>query len=227
MELLVDTANLDDIKYACEYFPVSGVTCNPSIVKTSAKPEDFWAHARKMREIIGKERTLHIQVIALDSKTQIKEAEAIVKNVDKDVYIKVPVTLEGIKTISYLKKQGYNVTATGVYDTMQAFYACLAGADYIAIYYNRMLNFGSDPNQLIDEVQGKIEQEGLHTKLLAASFHSAAQLKDSYAHGCEAITAPLNMMKTTFNNENIKSCVQVFKTDWESMYGEGSTLLNV
>ena len=180
-----------------------------------------------MREIIGKDRTLHIQVIGLDSKTQIKEAEALVKNVDKDVYIKVPVTLEGIKTITYLKKEGYNVTATGVYDTMQALYACLAGADYIAIYYNRMLNFGSDPNQLIDEVQGKIEQEGLHTKLLAASFHSAGQLKDSYAHGCEAITAPLDMMKTTFNNENIKNCVQVFKKDWESMYGEGSTLLDV
>lgn len=226
MELLVDTANLKDIATACEYFPIAGVTCNPSIVKKSANPDDFFAHVRKIREIIGKERTLHVQVVATDSDTMMKEAKALVDNVDEDVYIKVPVTKEGLKTIIRLKKEGYNVTATGVYDTMQAYYALAAGADYIAIYANRMTTYGVDPNLLYQDVQNKIEREGLPTKLVAASFHTAGQLREAYTNGCEAITAPLDMMMATFGNENVNKAIENFTKDWESMYGKGATLLN-
>ena len=227
MELLLDTANLEDIKYACEYFPLAGVTCNPSIVKKSANPKDFWAHLKKVRKVLGKKRTLHVQVIGLDSETQLKEAKEIVKNIDKDVYIKVPVTKEGLKTMTKLKQDGYNVTATGVYDTMQAYYACLAGVDYIAVYVNRMTTYGSDPNQLFRDVQFKIEQEDLPTKLLAAGFHSTGQIREAFANGCESITAPLDLLNATFGNENITSAIDTFKKDWESMYGKGSTLLKM
>ena len=77
MELLVDTAKLEDIATACEYFPISGVTCNPSIVKKSANPDDFFDHVRKIRAIIGKERTLHVQVVGTDSDTMMAEAKAL------------------------------------------------------------------------------------------------------------------------------------------------------
>ena len=87
MELLVDTAKLEDIAAACEYFPIAGVTCNPSIVKKSANPDDFFEHVRKIRAIIGKERTLHVQVVGTDSDTMMKEAKALVDSVDHDVYI--------------------------------------------------------------------------------------------------------------------------------------------
>ena len=226
MEILVDTINLDDVRYACDYYPLSGVTCNPSIVKASANPDDFFAHLKKVREIIGHERTLHAQVIALDSETQIKEAHEMVRQMGEDIYVKVPVTQEGLRTITHLKKEGLNVTATAVYDTMQAYYALAADADYIAAYINRMYNMGADPNQLFLDVQGKIEQEGLPTKLLAAGFHSVGQLKDCFACGCEAATAPLDILKASFNNLNVINHVASFKKDWESMYGEGATLLS-
>ena len=226
MEILVDTANLDEIRYACDYYPLSGVTCNPTIVMKSANPDDFFAHLRKMREIIGHDRTLHAQVIALDSETQIKEAHAMADQLGKDIYVKVPVTQEGLRTITRLKKDGFNVTATGVYDTMQAFYALAAGADYIAAYVNRMLNIGAEPNQLFIDVQNKIDQEGLPSKLLAAGFHSVGQLKDAFACGCESATASLDILKATFNNQNVINHIASFKKDWESMYGEGATLLN-
>ncbi|MBQ1506044.1 MAG: fructose-6-phosphate aldolase [Erysipelotrichales bacterium] len=227
MEIIVDTANLEQIKEACEYFPLAGVTCNPSIVKKSAAPENFYDHVRKMREIIGKDRSLHVQVVGLDSDTQIKEAHRLLEEVDKDVYVKVPVTYEGLKTMKKLKAEGIHVTATAVYDTMQAYYALAAGVDYIALYVNRMTTFGTDPNILIQDVQNKIEREGLDTKLVAAGFHSTGQIREAFNYGCESITAPLDLLKATFTNENINKAIDTFKKDWESMYGEGATLLNL
>ena len=63
MEFIIDTINLEEIKDAVEHMPIAGVTSNPSIVKATA-PQDFFGHMKAIRNIIGQERSLHIQVIA-------------------------------------------------------------------------------------------------------------------------------------------------------------------
>ncbi len=86
---------------------------------------------REIREIIGKERSLHVQVISKDCDTIVKEAHRILEEIDDQVYIKVPVSYEGIKAIKILKAEGVNVTATAVYDLMQGYMALAARADYL------------------------------------------------------------------------------------------------
>ena len=102
MEFIIDTVDLKDIKEMVEYLPIVGVTSNPSIVK-AASPKDFFNHIREVRNIIGKERSLHVQLISKDAETMIKEAHRILEEVDKDVYIKVPVSMEGVKAIKAFK----------------------------------------------------------------------------------------------------------------------------
>ena len=75
---------------------------------------------------------MHIQLISNDSKNQIDEAHHVLNEIDKDVFSKVPVTWEGLKTIKYLKTEGIHVTATCIYDILQAYEALDNGADYIA-----------------------------------------------------------------------------------------------
>lgn len=226
MEILVDTAKLEDIRWACDYYPISGVTCNPTIIKNSANPDDPFEHLRKMREIVGFNRTLHAQVASLDSEVMIQEAYELVNKVDKDIYIKVPVTQEGLRTITHLKKRGFHVTATTVYDTMQALYALAAGADYIAIYVNRMDTFAEKAENLYTVLQNKIEQENLPTRIMASGFHSTGQLKAAFACGVETATITPEILKASFSNHNVISHIDSFKKDWEAMYGEGATLLN-
>ena len=143
MEFILDTVDLEEIKDGVDHMPIVGVTSNPSIVKKTS-PEDFFGHMRKVREIIGKERSLHVQVISLDAETIVKEAHRILEEIDDQVYIKVPVSYEGLKAIKILKSEGVNVTATAVYDLMQAYFALAAGANYIAPYVNRIGNLGAE-----------------------------------------------------------------------------------
>ena len=122
MKYLLDTANLNAIRKYYEIFPISGVTSNPSIVKKEGKV-DFFAHMNEIRSIIGRDKSLHIQVTALDTEGMLKDADRILNDVDKDVYIKVPVTMEGIKAIKKLKASRINVTATAIYNKMQGLLA--------------------------------------------------------------------------------------------------------
>ena len=195
MEFIIDTVDLNEIKEAVEYLPISGVTSNPSIVKATS-PESFFDHMRKIREMIGMENSLHIQVTGLDCETMVKEAKRIVKEIDDLVYIKVPVSYEGIKAIKELKNRGMNVTATAVYDLMQAYMALEAGADYIAPYVNRIGNLGSDPFELIHELSSRIEVDGYDCKILAASFKGVQQVRDALNSGSHAITAPVAVLKS-------------------------------
>lgn len=219
MEFIVDTVNLEEIKDAVEHMPIVGVTSNPSIVKQT-NPENFFEHMRKIREIIGMERSLHVQVISKNSDEMVAEAHRILKEIDDQVYIKVPVSYEGIKALKALKAEGVKVTATAVYDLMQAYMALAAEADYIAPYVNRIGNLGADPMDLISNLSDRIAVDGYNTKIVAASFKGVQQVRDSFNYGAHAITAPVAVLKQIFANPNIEKAVDDFNKDWYAMYGE-------
>ncbi len=219
MEFIVDTVNLEEIKDAVEHMPIVGVTSNPSIVKQT-NPENFFEHMRKIREIIGMERSLHVQVISKNSDEMVAEAHRILKEIDDQVYIKVPVSYEGIKAIKTLKAEGVKVTATAVYDLMQAYMALAANVDYIAPYVNRIGNLGADPMDLISNLSDRIAVDGYNTKIVAASFKGVQQVRDSFNFGAHAITAPVAVLKQIFANPNIEKAVDDFNKDWYAMYGE-------
>ena len=84
MEFILDTINLDEIRDGVDHMPISGITSNPSIVKKTA-PDDFFEHMREVRRIIGKERSLHIQVVGTTCEDMLKDAKRIVEEVDEDV----------------------------------------------------------------------------------------------------------------------------------------------
>ena len=212
MEFILDTVDLEEIKDGIDHMPISGVTSNPSIVKKTS-PEDFFGHMRKIREIIGKDRSLHIQVISLDADTIVEEAHRILKEIDDQVYIKVPVSYEGLKAIKMLKAEGIHVTA--------------AGADYIAPYVNRIGNLGSDPMELIGNLQDRIDDDGYDCKIVAASFKGVEQIKNAFNYGAEAVTAPYAVLKQVFANPNIDKAVTDFNQDWYSVYGEGKGICDL
>lgn len=226
MEFIIDTVNLDEIKEAVEYMPIVGVTSNPSIVKKTS-PQNFFEHMREIRKIIGKERSLHVQVISKDCDTIVKETHRILEEIDDQVYIKVPVSYEGIKAIKILKAEGVNVTATAVYDLMQGYMALAARADYIAPYVNRIGNLGADPMELINELSNRIVMDGYDTKIVAASFKGVQQVRDAFNYGAQSITAPVEVLKQIFKNPNIEKAVDDFNADWYAMYGEGTGICDL
>ena len=133
MELLLYTANLAAIKKYNDYYNIVGVTTSPSILSKEKQP--FYETYEKIRDIIGEEKQLHIQVTGRTCEEMIKEAETITKRFGKDIYIKVPVIEEGVKAMKHLHNDGYKLTATAVLTVQQAFLAGSVGADYVAVAF--------------------------------------------------------------------------------------------
>ena len=226
MELMLDNANIETIKEYAEIYPYIGVTSNPTIIKKEGKI-DFFEHFRTIRKIIGMERSLHIQVVSQTTEEMIKEAEKIVKNIDKEVYIKIPVTEEGLKAIKNLKGRGFNITATAIYTKMQGLVAIAAGADYIAPYFNRIQSRGADASQTIACFRQNINYFGKKTKILAASFHHGGQVTNALQAGADAVTIQPDLLREMVcaNYTNyIDNAVTTFAEDWKESQGTNSIL---
>ena len=219
MELLLDTANISKIRKALDYYPISGLTTNPSIIKAEGKI-DFWAHLKEIQDMLGKQRTLHVQVISPDCEGILKEAEVLRSRLGEDVYIKTPVSKEGLKAIGIMSREGFNVTATAIYTTFQAQLAMLAGAKYLAMYYNRMLNLDIDADKVFRQVASSIREGNHQSKIVGASFKNVMQLTNAVEDGAQALTVPPELLDTVFANPSIDKAVADVRKDWIGIYGD-------
>ena len=223
MEILLDTANISLIKRFIKAIDLAGITTNPTIVKKEGKI-DFFNHMKEIRQIIGKDAKLHVQAVGQTKDDFVKDARAIWDNVDSDIYVKIPTTEEGLAAIKTLKAEGKHITATGVYTEFQAYMAMANGADYIAPYYNRMRNMNIDAVAFIKNVADRIALEHSSSKILAASFHNVEEVNNAIRYGAQAVTMGPDIMASGLGMPAISKAVDDFQTDWESIYGKGSSI---
>lgn len=221
MEFLLDSLNLEAIKKWQEILPLAGVTSNPSIAKKEGKI-DFFQRLKEVRRIIGLDASLHVQVVAKDYQGILRDAQKIRQETDEQIYIKIPVTPDGLAAIKTLKTQGYNITATAIYTTMQGLLAISSGANYLAPYYNHMENLSIDSGQVIKELAQAIERMGSSSKILAASFKNVAQVTNALAQGAQTVTAGPDVFEAAFAMPSIDKAVADFAADWQACQGKDS-----
>lgn len=225
MKLIIDHANLEKIKEMYSYYPVDGVTTNPSILaKENRNPYEV---LKEIREFIGKDGELHVQVISKIAEDMVKEAYKIIEVLGQNTYVKIPVTREGLKAIKILSKEGINITATAIYTQMQGYLAGKAGAKYAAPYVNRIDNLGANGIQAAKDIHDIYIKNGINTEVLAASFKNSQQVLELAKYGIGAATVSPDVMEGLIKLDAVECAVQAFINDFENVCGEGSTMFNI
>ena len=224
MKILIDDADINNIKRIYESYPVDGVTTNPSILaKCGRQPYDA---LREIRDFIGSKADLHVQVISDTTEGMVEEGHKIAQVLGVNTYIKIPAIPEGLRAMQILSAEGYHITATTIYTPMQAFLAAKAGADYAAPYLNRIDNLGSDGVMTTKNIQDIYNQSGLKTQILAASFKNTLQVQELCVYGIGAATMTPDVIDNLIKNASVTSAVEAFVTDFEKLCGEGKTMAN-
>lgn len=222
MLYILDTANLDSIRRLCEYYPVDGVTTNPTII--SKEHADFAELIMSIRKIIGMDRMLHIQVTSTDCDGIVKEARALRDFVGGNLYIKIPITAEGLKATSALKMMGIKVTETAIFTQQQALIAAKAGADFVAPYVNRLDNIVSDGVNVVLETVELFKAHNSESKVLAASFKTVEQIHKIAMAGTQAVTLNPELFEALTYHPLTNAAIETFANDWKGLYGDKKIL---
>lgn len=224
MKILLDTANLEKIRYFNTYYPIVGVTTNPTIL--SKEGGDVLLLLKEIRNIIGEDKELHVQVTETEYDRIIEEAEALVSYLGKKTYVKIPATDVGLRATKYLSDKGIGITVTAVLTAAQAMLASNAGANYVAPYISRSENLCADGVGTVEDIAKIFKISGTSTKILAASFKTAKEVLDVAVVGCHAATIGSTIMKMLLAHTTTDTSIEGFKRDWKSAFGN-TTLLGL
>lgn len=222
MIYILDTADLAAIKHCNEFYPLAGVTTNPSII--SKENTEFWGLVKEIRSIIGKDKMLHVQTVQTEASKMVEEAKLLKKELGGDFYVKIPIGEEGLKATKELKKLGIGVTMTAIFTPAQALIAAKAGASFVAPYVNRLDNILGDGTDVVAQIVEELEIFGLDCKVLAASFKNAEQVHKCALAGCHSVTVTADVLKALITHPMTDAAIEGFEKDWNKAFGDKTIL---
>lgn len=222
MKLIIDDAHIDLIKQIYAFYPVDGVTTNPSILAKCGG--DPYTVLKEIRAFIGDKAELHVQVVAASADGMAADARRIVKELGANTFVKIPCVPEGFKAMKALKQEGFHLTATAIYTPMQAYLAAQCGAEYAAPYINRIDNMGYDGVQVAKDIHDIFKINGLSAKVLAASFKNSQQVLELCKYGVGAVTVGPDVIDGFVKNPAITAAVADFTRDFEGLTAKGKTM---
>ena len=215
MELILDSSNIEQIKDLNELLHVSGVTTNPTIITKSGR--SFEDVVNDLIAVLDEEQMLFIQAVSTDVAGIVEEAKYIASLRKKNMYVKIPVTHEGLKAIKECKKLGIGVLATAIYTADQAFLAAMNGADYLAPYVNRMDNYGDGVENVKDLIT-MLKVNNMNAKVVAASFKNTRQVHELIKAGIQAVTIPCDVAYNMIDHPGTAIAVDEFSENWKKAY---------
>lgn len=209
MKFFVDTADIAAIQDLAATGLLDGVTTNPSLILKSG---------RKFTDVIAEICALvpgpvSAEVVALDHEAMLKEAEQLIP-IAKNVTIKVPLTVDGLKTCKVLASRGVMVNVTLCFTATQALLAAKAGAAFISPFVGRHDDVSWDGMDLIEDIRTIYDNYDFATEILVASVRHPVHVLQSAKIGADVVTCPPDIIKKLFNHPLTDRGIEQFLADW-------------
>ena len=217
MKFFADTAEIAEIEELIDIGLLDGVTTNPSLIAKSGR--DFMEVTKEICALV--DGPVSAEVVALDHPTMMKEADKL-RAIADNVCIKVPLTIDGLKTCKALAEDGTMVNVTLCFSANQALLAAKAGATFISPFIGRHDDNGFDGMDLIRDIRLIYDNYGYDTEILAASIRHATHVLESARIGADVATMPPKVIKALFNHVLTDKGIEGFLKDWA---GTGQSIL--
>jgi transaldolase len=210
MKFFVDTADTAEIRDLAETGLLDGVTTNPSLVHKSGK--DFLEVVKEICGIVP--GPVSAEVVATDHDEMMREAE-ILRKIADNIAIKVPLTIDGLKTCKKLTGDGTMVNVTLCFTANQALLAAKAGATFISPFVGRHDDIGFDGMQIISEIRMIYDNYDFDTQILVASVRHPVHILEAAKIGADVMTAPPSVIRQLFKHPLTDRGLEAFLADWK------------
>ena len=210
MKFFVDTAEISEIKDLNAYGLIDGVTTNPTLIAKSG---------RKFQEVIAEicaevKGPVSAEVASTDYESMVREGE-ILSKIAKNVCIKLPLTMDGIKACRYFSNKGIQTNVTLCFSPAQAILVAKAGATFVSPFVGRLDDIGQDGLNLIGEICEIYDNyESFKTQVLVASVRNPIHIVESAKLGAHVATIPAKVIKQLAQHPLTDKGIETFIKDW-------------
>lgn len=215
MKFFLDTANLKEIQDAASLGIIDGVTTNPTLVSRESKTtfDELAAHYLQICSIV--DGPISAEVIATDHETMVKEAKNLA-DIHKNIVVKIPATLDGLKSIAYLNKIGIKTNCTLIFSLRQAILAMKAGASYVSPFIGRLEDNGQDGLNLVKLVTKARDTYHYKTEIISTSIRHIYHVEKCMEFGADIATCPYRFLISLVEHPLTDKGLEIFLSDFNS-----------
>jgi transaldolase len=211
MKFFVDTGDFKEIEELSQTGLLDGVTTNPSLVAKSG---------RQFKELIADickvvPGPVSAEVAATDYDGMMKEAE-VLRKIAKNVAVKVPLTMAGLKACKALSSDGTMVNVTLCFTPNQALLAAKCGASFISPFIGRLDDIDLDGMELIHQIRTIYDNYAFSTEILAASIRSPNHVTQAALAGADVATIPPAVIYKLADHPLTRAGLEAFVKDWKA-----------
>ena len=153
------------------------------------------------------------EVTATEFTKMLEEGEYLA-SLAKNVAVKVPLTINGLKTCKSLREKGIMVNVTLCFSAAQALLAAKAGASFISPFVGRLDDIGEKGMDLIEDIVIMYENYAFETEVLVASIRTKQHVIDSAVIGAHVATLPPKVIYELYDHSLTDKGLKAFLDDW-------------
>jgi len=217
MKFFVDTANVEDIKKANDMGVICGVTTNPSLIAKEGR--DFKEVIKEITAIVDGPISGEVKATTVDTQGMITEGREIAK-IHKNMIVKIPMTVEGLKAVKVLTAEGIKTNVTLVFTANQALLAARAGATYVSPFLGRLDDISQPGIDLITQIADMFAVAGIETEIIAASVRNPIHVTDCALAGADIATVPYSLLVQMTKHPLTDQGIAKFQADYRAVFGD-------
>jgi len=209
MKFFIDTANIEEIKEANSMGMADGVTTNPTLI--AREKGNFEDIIKEICKIV--DGPISAEVISLDTEGMLKEARHLA-NIHKNIVVKIPMTIDGIKATRQLSEEGIKTNVTLIFSPLQALMAAKAGATYVSPFIGRLDDISNEGILLVEQIVEIFNNYAFETELIVASVRNPLHVLDAALMGADIATIPFKVLSKFASHPLTDKGIKAFLDDW-------------
>ena len=218
MKFFIDTANVDDIRKANDMGVICGVTTNPSLIAKEGR--NFNEVSAEIASIVDGPISGEVKATTVDAEGMIAEGREIAK-IHPNMVVKIPMTVEGLKAVKVLSKEGIKTNVTLIFTANQALLAARAGATYVSPFLGRLDDISQNGLDLIADIREIFDAAGdIDTQIICASVRNPIHVTECAKMGADIATVPYNVFEQMMKHPLTDQGIEKFQADYKAVFGE-------
>ena len=214
MKIFLDTSDVDVIRQHCETGLIDGVTTNPTLMMQAGR--DSVEVIKEISSLFTEHASISAEVVGNTAEEMISQAEDYY-SISKNITIKVPCTVEGLRACKTLSDKDIPVNVTLIFSLEQAILSAKAGATYVSPFIGRCEDNNIDGIDLIKSIKKVYNMNNISTNILAASIRNVAHIGQAFEAGADIVTLPPSIFEEMYKHDLTDQGIKQFDKDWKKL----------
>ena len=214
MKIFLDTSDVDVIRKHYETGLIDGVTTNPTLMMQAGR--DPVEVIKEISSLFPEHASISAEVVGDTAEEMVSQAKDY-HSISKNITIKVPCTVEGLKACKMLSDKSVSVNVTLIFSVEQAILSAKSGATYLSPFIGRCEDNNIDGIGLIDSIKKVYGINNIPTNILAASIRNVVQVGQVFEAGANIVTLPPSIFEEMYKHDLTDQGIKQFDKDWKKL----------